>query len=73
MDEFDDEVSTLPVDANTTTWRDVALEDTDIVVISSRPPRAETKSEWPPPAPRPAFHRPRRAAFLPAITESKLI
>ena len=71
-DEFDDEVSTIAVDFANTTARDVALEDTDVAIVHAKPVRAETLSEWPPPAPRPHGPTRRRVAFLPAITESKL-
>jgi hypothetical protein len=71
MDEFEDEASTVPLDTAATS-RDVVLDDTDIVVTESKPPRAETRSDWPPPARRPFCAARRRAAFLRAMTESKL-
>ncbi len=77
MDEFVDEADTLSVTDPTlrdvTTLRDIAIDDTDVLVIAA-PRRVATDSEWPPdPAPpAPPAPRPRRARMFPAITESKL-
>ncbi len=78
MDDFVDEADTLSVTDPTlrdvVTLRDVAIDDTDVLVIAPPPRRVATESEWPPDPmpPAPQAPRPRRARMFPAITESKL-
>ncbi len=67
MDDFVEEADTLPVDDPT--WRDVEIDDTDLL-ITAAPARAVTDDD---PTPRPTpMPRPRHAAIFRAITESKL-
>ncbi|MGE5181070.1 MAG: hypothetical protein ACM31C_03365 [Acidobacteriota bacterium] len=71
MDEFVDESDTLSV--TDPTLRDMATDDTDVLVIAP-PRRVATEVEWPPDPtpPAPTVPRPRRAAIFRAITESKV-